>query len=293
MLYAHFHVGRFHHRSDRCRQPGGRCHHRGGHSRHRRGHCRHRGGHCRHRGGHCRHRGGHCRHRGGHCRHRGGHSRHRGGHCRHRGGTLDTAAVTVDTVAVTVDTAAVTVDTDAVTVDTAAGVGTRSSHDVVVVVNVVSVVSVVLAVAATLAHCRPAFLLLSVRHSRPRRLCLCISPERLLQVASTFFVVRGVSCGNVALRPAYTIQLLLRRALCRRPTVVGRTRTLSDYAQQVHAHYATKVGSNSVRITAFVADLLKVNVARPSGFQLVNLVVCYHGFHKPEKETCRNKILID
>ena len=95
------------------------------------------------------------------------------------------------------------------------------------------------------------------------------------------------------LRPAYTIQLLLRRALCRRPTVVGRTRTLSDYAQQVHAHYATKVGSNSVRITAFVADLLKVNVARPSGFQLVNLVVCYHGFHKPEKQTCRNKILID
>ena len=95
------------------------------------------------------------------------------------------------------------------------------------------------------------------------------------------------------LRPAYTIQLLLRRALCRRPTVVGRTRTLSDYAQQDHAHYATKVGSNSVRITAFVADLLKVNVARPSGFKLVNLVVCYHGFHKPEKQTCRNKILID
>ena len=49
------------------------------------------------------------------------------------------------------------------------------------------------------------------------------------------------------LRPEYTIQLLLRRALCRRPTVVGRTRTLSDYAQQVRAHYATKVGSNSVR----------------------------------------------
>ena len=90
---------------------------------------------------------------------------------------------------------------------------------------------------------------------------------------------------------AYTIQLLLRRALCRRPTVVGRTRTLSDYAQQVHSHYATKVGSNSVRITAFVADLLKVNVACPSGFKLVNLVVCYHGFHKPEKETCRNKKL--
>ena len=101
------------------------------------------------------------------------------------------------------------------------------------------------------------------------------------------------SVDVVVLRPAYTIQLLLRRALCRRPTVVGRTRTLSDYAQQVHAHYATKVGSNSVRMTAFVADLLKVNVARPSGFQLVNLVVCYHDFHKPEKQTCRNKILID
>ena len=71
------------------------------------------------------------------------------------------------------------------------------------------------------------------------------------------------------------------------------TRTLSDYAQQVRSHYTTKVGSNSVRITAFVADLLKVNVARPSGFKLVNLVVCYHGLHKPEKETCRNKILID
>ena len=72
----------------------------------------------------------------------------------------------------------------------------------------------------------------------------------------------------------------------------------------VHAHYPItcnrsthttqqKLGPNSVRITAFVADLLKVNVGRPSGFKLVNLVVCYHGFHKPEKQTCRNKILID
>ena len=47
--------------------------------------------------------------------------------------------------------------------------------------------------------------------------------------------------GHISLSPAYTIQLLLRRALCRRPTAVGRTRTLSDYAQQVRSHYATKV----------------------------------------------------
>ena len=57
---------------------------------------------------------------------------------------------------------------------------------------------------------------------------------------------RALNCNvySCFLSPAYTIQLLLRRALFRRPTAVGRTRTLSDYAQQVRSHYATKVGCN-------------------------------------------------